>query len=333
VKSLLLTFAISISTCLSAALIGSAATDINMGGDCLAHFATASEAAEILTRKDDFIQRLSAFDRAARMKTDRIVSQDEFLAFVKASVASWTDAEKEKVEAAIGQIRPALEALSLPLPKTTALLKTSGTEEGQAFYTRDTAIVFPEGQLRAANATLLEKTIAHELFHILSRQNPAMRETLYQAIGFTPCAEVELPASLQARKITNPDAPRNDHSIRLRVDGKEVTAVPILFSGTEKYDTHRGGEFFSYMQFQFLILENGSGSLRAGEMVPPSRIAGFFEAVGRNTDYVIHPEEILAENFALLVLNQQRVASPALLERIRQILIRGEQSKAPSKDR
>jgi len=321
VKGLLITLATSVLACLPAGLIGSRPTNVNMGKGCLAHFATASEAAEILTRKDDFIQRLSAFDRAARMKTDRTVSAEEFLAFVKASVSSWTDAEKGKVEAAIGRIRPALEALPLPLPKTIALLKTTGAEEGQAFYTRDTAIVFPEGQLTAANPPL-EKTIAHELFHILSRENPAMREALYQAIGFTACAEVQLETSLQPRKITNPDAPRNDHSIRLRVGGKEVAAVPILFSATEKYDTHRGGEFFSYLQFQFLILENGSGSLSAGEVVPPSRVSGFFEQVGRNTDYVIHPEEILAENFAMLVLNEQEVASPAILQRIREILIR-----------
>jgi len=322
VKGLLITPAISVLACLPTALIGSAATNVNMGKDCLAYFATASEAAEILTRKDDFIDRLSAFDRAARMKTERTVSEEEFLAFIRASVSSWTDAEKEKVEAAIGKIRPALEALPLPFPKRIALLKTIGTEEGHAFYTRNTAIVFPEGQLTAANAPPLEKTIAHELFHILSRENLAMREALYQAIGFTPCAEVQLPASLQSRKITDPDAPRNDHSIRLRVGGKEVAAVPILFSATEKYDTHRGGEFFSYLQFQFLILENGSGSLSAGEVVGPSRVSGFFEQVGRNTDYLIHPEEILAENFALLVLNEQQVASPAILQRIREILMR-----------
>ena len=321
-KGLLLTLAISILPCLPTALIGSGATYVKVSGDCLAHFATASEAAEILTRKDDFIQRLSAFDRAARMKTDRTISEEEFLGFVKANVTSWTDAEKREVESAIGKIRPALEALSLPLPKTIALLKTTGMEEGQAFYTRDTAIVFPESQLTGKNATALEKTIAHELFHILSRENPAMRQALYQAIGFTPCAEIQLPASVQARRITNPDAPRNDHSIRLHADGKEITAVPILFSATENYDIRRGGEFFSYLQFQFLILENGSGSPSAGEVLPPSRVSGFFEQVGRNTDYIIHPEEILAENFALLVLNEQKVASPAILERIREILSR-----------
>jgi hypothetical protein len=322
VNGLLITLTVCVLTCLPTSLIGSAVIGVNMGNGCLAHFATASEAAEILTRKDDFIQRLSAFDRAARMKTDRTVSAEEFLAFVKASASSWTDAEKGKVEAAINQIRPALEALSLPLPKTIALLKTTGTEEGHAFYTRDTAIVFPEAQLSATNAPPLKRTIAHELFHILSRENPAMREAFYQAIGFTPCPEVQLPAPLQPRKITNPDAPRNDHCIPLRVDGREVAAVPILLSATEKYDTQRRGEFFSYMQLQFLTLESRSGDLSGGEVVPPSRVSGFFEQVGRNTDYVIHPEEILAENFALLILNEQKVASPAILQRMREILIR-----------
>jgi hypothetical protein len=323
VKGLLITLALCVPACLPTASIGTAVIDVSLGNGCLAHFATASEAAEILARKDDFIQRLSPFDRSARMKTDKNVSVEEFLAFVKTSASTWTDAEKGKVEAAIGRIGPALEVLSLPLPKTVALLKTTGNEEGHAFYTRDTAIVFPENQLTAAaDAPPLEKTIAHELFHILSRENPAMREALYHAIGFTPCAEVQLPTPLQPRKITNPDAPRNDHSIRLQVDGKEVAAVPMLLSATEKYDAQRGGEFFSYMQLQFLILENRSGGLGGGEVVAPSRVSQFFEQVGRNTDYVIHPEEILAENFALLVLNEQKVASPAILQRMREILTR-----------
>src|SRR5215813_1939283 len=46
---------------------------------CAVRFASVDEGAEILGRKDDFIQHLSAFDRAARMKTDRSVSEDEFL--------------------------------------------------------------------------------------------------------------------------------------------------------------------------------------------------------------------------------------------------------------
>ena len=98
------------------------------------------EGAEILGSKDEFIQRLSAFDRAARMKTDRSISEDEFLKFVKGNVLPWNESEKAKIEAAMPSVRPALDALPLSLPKIVNLVKTSGAEEGQAFYTRDTAI-------------------------------------------------------------------------------------------------------------------------------------------------------------------------------------------------
>jgi len=49
--------------------------------------------------------------------------------------------------------------------------------------------------------------------------------------------------------------------------------------------------------------------------------------VGRNTRYLWHPEEILADNFALLFLGLLRGAppqlpSPDVLERMRAILVR-----------
>ena len=51
-------------------------------------------------------------------------------------------------------------------------------------------------------------------------------------------------------------------------------------------------------------------------------VSGFTEQVGRNTDYIIHPEEILADNFALLVLNEHDVASPEILQKMREALAR-----------
>jgi hypothetical protein len=37
--------------------------------------------------------------------------------------------------------------------------------------------------------------------------------------------------------------------------------------------------------------------------------------------YIIHPEEILADNFALLVLQQRQVPSPEVIDRIERVLI------------
>lgn len=280
----------------------------------MARFASVTEGAEILGRKDDFIQRLSAFDRSARMKTAKDVSVDEFLEFVRTNVVEWTDAEKKTIEAALAAIRKPLEALHPSLPKTIHFVKTTGAEEGKAFYTRDSAIIFPKSEL-PGDASHLQKTLAHELFHILSRESPDLREKLYQLIGFTKCPEVELPDQLKSRKITNPDAPRNDHSIHLRLAGREVTAVPILFSKSEKYDVSRGGEFFAYLEFKFLlVLQN--------ELISPKEASGFFEQVGRNTDYVIHPEEILADNFALLITGGKNLPTPEIQVRMREMLSR-----------
>ena len=292
--------------------------DVDLRKGCTVRFASAGEGAEILSRKDDFIQRSSAFDRAARMKTDRSVPENEFLKFLQENVLPWTEPEKARLEAAIASIRPALNALPLPLPKTVTFVKTTGAEEGRAFYTRDTAIIMPEKETDEADAGLLTKTIAHELFHILTRENPALREKLYQSIGFTKCDEVEFPSELKSRKITNPDAPRNDHAIRVGIRGEEVRAVPILFSKAAKYDVNHGGEFFNYLQLSFLQVPGTSAAKPI--LATPEEVSGFFEQVGRNTNYVIHPEEILADNFALLILGEHNVPSPEIIEKMRLIL-------------
>lgn len=56
------------------------------------------------------------------------------------------------------------------------------------------------------------------------------------------------------------------------------------------------------------------------ELLAPQQISGFFEQVGRNTNYIIHPEEILAENFALLIMDKRDVPSPEILEKMRAVL-------------
>lgn len=300
-----------------------ARAEFKLGAGTTVHFATVEEAKAILGTRDDFIQRLSPFDRAARLKTSRAVGEAEFLQFVTSKVLPWSEAEREKMSAALAAVQAKLAARALPLPKDILLIRTTGEEEGKAAYTRANAIIFPTEDL-AQPQPGLEKLLCHELFHILSRTNPALREALYRAIGFEACDEVAFPAELLARKLTNPDAPRNDHCLRVQVGGEPHWAIPILFAGTETYDEAKGGEFFDYLQFRFLLVERTPGSsavtpLRAGAAarhVGLNEVSGFFEQVGRNTRYIIHPEEILADNFSLLVLGGSAVASPEILDKM-----------------
>jgi hypothetical protein len=161
------------------------------------------------------------------------------------------------------------------------------------------------------------------LFHIASRATPDFAAALYATVGFHACGEAAFPPELSARKLTNPDAPRNDYCIALTLDGAQVLVTPILFSRSPVYDTALGGEFFSYLQVGLLVVDPAavSGATPPGARVVSFRdVTGFFEQVGQNTQYVIHPEEILADNFALLAIGHSAVPSPEIHVRIRRAM-------------
>lgn len=290
-------------------------------------FASASDSRAILSAKDAFLTRLSPFDRAARMKTDRDVSEAQYVEFVASSVMDWEPREKSLVATAFQKVQAEAHRLLLPLPSEIYVIKTSGREEGDAAYTRGNAIVLPRSVL-ASSEYEIQKLLAHELFHISSRSNPKLSRQLYEAIGFRYCGEIEFPSQLAPRKITNPDAPVNDYCIQIKSGSETAWAVPILFSQTPRYSPARGGEFFDYLQMALLLVEKPAGSGTARAMSDPhgprlvgvGQVSGFFDQVGRNTNYIIHPEEILADNFALLVTGERHVQSPEILARIQSVL-------------
>src|SRR5262245_56503374 len=68
-------------------------------------FATIDQAREVLAKRDDFIDRLSPFDRAARLKTDKMVSEKEFLEFVARNILEWNNSETQKISSALQGIQ------------------------------------------------------------------------------------------------------------------------------------------------------------------------------------------------------------------------------------
>lgn len=275
-------------------------------------FATQEQARAALAVRDDFVERLSPFDRAARLKTDADVSERQYLDFVSTNVLPWEEgANKKRVAQALTIVAGRLSDLGIPLPKDILVIRTSGREEGGAAYTRGHSIVVPDIVLADPDQDLV-KLISHETFHVLSRNSETLRANAYKVIGFTQCPEFRFPPDLADRRITNPDAPRNDHWIEVQYGGTSVRAIPILYARTPKYDPKKGGEFFDYLQFRLALIGPGDGPESGTRFVDVREVQGFFEQVGRNTDYIIHPEEILADNFALLLLKSSPVPTPAI---------------------
>ena len=277
------------------------------------HFADKAEAAQRLGTSDAFSQHLSGFDRSARLKTDEPVTEAAILAFAAQQALDWDGNAKVRVQQAIASILPAFRKLKIPTVDI-AIVSTTGVEEEGYAFTRQQFIVLPKARLAGYDDKKLRWVIAHETFHIISRTHPELREQLYAVLGYAKGDEVLLPEDLRERRITNPDGPRNDHYIRVTYDGDTVCATPVLYSAR---DPRAGRKLFDYLEIRYALSWQGAGNDRYKdkndpELVEEDKLDGLFEQIGKNTEYTMHPDEILADNFAVLVTGDGKVQTPAI---------------------
>jgi hypothetical protein len=238
----------------------------------------------------------------------------------------WLPDETNKITGIFQTLERKLVAWHLPFPPTILLIKTSGREEGDASYTRQNAVILCERDLRSDESNL-NNLITHELFHILSRQNPLLRRELYHIIGFNPINTVELPEELRQRKITDPDGVQYSWLINVTNQGRTLPVVPILCSSTLHYLPSQGGEFFNYLTFKLLVITNDGTHWvprlinRHPQLLEPGEVQGFFEQVGNNTSYIIHPDEILADNFVLLINETTNPPTPRIVADMKKVFM------------
>lgn len=289
-------------------------------------FASIEQGRKVLLERDEYVERLSPFDRQSRLAAAEPVAEAQYLEFVGQQVQAWSPEEIAHITMAAESLAKRIAGLKLrlPLPKSILLIKTSGREEAGAAYTRGTAIILPRNRLNEAPVAQ-EKLLAHELFHVLSRYDADARGRLYGVIGFRPAPGVKLPPQLQPLRITNPDGPRYDFSIRVEHDQQPVEAVPVLYAKSP-YDPARQKSFFGYLQFRLMVIDRQGEAwaprMAAGEpvMLAPGELPDFGRQIGANTGYIIHPDEILADNFVHLLMETPELKSPQVVAGIRQAL-------------
>lgn len=274
------------------------------------------EAARRVSRDEieGFFEKIGPLDRAIQMQRTETPSLEEYREFLRRDVRNFTEEEQKHLEKEIGEIYRLCEQLSPHLlPDTLRLIKTRGAYYGaSAWYTREDYIVIPENALKAAP---MQDVLLHELFHVLSRQHPELRKSLYGLIGFTRLSEpIQFPESLRERLLLNPDGMDHQWAIPLKgSNGKEVMTIPLIFSQYEAYNPKRP-LFFAHLDFQLFGLARDSISNTWGVLVnsegkstlgPEFRVE-YLRKVRDNTTYLIHPDEILADNFIWAVQGPER---------------------------
>jgi hypothetical protein len=278
-------------------------------------FASAGEGARILGDRDGFFEAMAVGEMRLRSVRPGPISREGLRAQYRAGARAWSGAERRAWQESLDRLRPRFAAWSALLPERVLLARVRGSVEDGLPHTRANAILLPIGlgRLRAEQRDLI---LAHEIFHILSRAQVARRDSLYALIGFRPC-RFTLPAELRARRITNSDATEERHYIALA--GASGAYVPLELARPVAAPLPALAES---MEFRLLRVDVADGVCTARRrrgggwaLVAPSALPGLFAAIGPNSDYLAHPEELMADNFALL-LTRARAPDPALLDRL-----------------
>lgn len=288
-------------------------------------FAPVETGRAILMADDDYMAATSPFQRSAAMQSAAPVSLDLFRRWNGDAVRPWPADQRDRWRKVLESLAPAYADLRIPLPPEVLLVATNGQEMAAAPYTRGNAIVIPLGAKFPGYTDI--QLLAHELWHVASRHAPALATRLYAEIGFEPIPELTFPAVWAEGRIANPDAPGNRHAMRLTIDSRKVMVTPVLAASRTTLEP--GETFLSVLQPCLLEVEpNPDGRtsravVRDGEPVwhVLNGNHDYLRRLGGNTHYVIHPEETIADNVALLATGIPP-RNAELLARIRAILIR-----------
>lgn len=286
-------------------------------------FAPVETGRAILMADDDYVAAASAFQRSAILQSASPVSLDAFRRWNGDAVIAWPADQRDRWRAALESLASSFAALRIPLPPEVLLVATNGREMAGAPYTRANAIILPLGTKFPGFTD--SRLLAHELWHLAARHAPALATRLYAEIGFEPMPKLAFPQEWAAVRIANPDAPESLHGMRLPIEGRPVMVAPVLVAS--RTTLAPGETFFNVLQVRLLEVEpteDGLAScavMRKGE--PAWHIVhgthDYLPRLGGNTGYVIHPEETIADNIALLATGTPP-RNPELLARIKSAL-------------
>lgn len=288
--------------------------------------ATLEEAKQLMSAEDSYTRNRSPFDIVSRLQNPN-GTVEELNAYALQELREWNDEEKKVIQAITEDLNDSIRKYqySLPLPKEIMLVKSTLKDEGGAGgYTRSNWIALTDKLVSHINEEGQKTLLLHELFHVLTRNSLNFKKEMYQTIGFTVLdEELEYPKDLWDVHITNPDVGRYDSYATFTIDGKPQKCAMLLYAN-RPYTT---GTFFQYLNIGFIPYDENIKPIQIdGKTVAYSleQISDFDEKVGKNTRYIINPEEILADNFVIAFNNKTDVPTPELTEKIRNILIKAE---------
>jgi hypothetical protein len=279
---------------------------------------------------EGFFYDISNEDMRLQIGMDSVSSllelKENYINSLYNSVLIFNRKDEKKINQIFNEIRPLINQInSSILSDSIRLIKISPELYGKGvFYTRKNAIIIPADMLEDYNKKVFKDIIIHEIFHIYSRLNKEeKRKELYSLIQFNKLggngiksSKLEnallIPFKVNDKILLNPDGLEKEWYIKSRIGEKDYQLIPLLISISDRvnsdnymanlelrfYAVHKNGNLYSLSENEYFLIED---------------IPNFYSQVGDNTTYILHPDEILAENFVIAVLAQE---NPVILENL-----------------
>ncbi len=221
---------------------------------------------------------------------------EDYIHWSEDQVLPFTPEEERRVLDTLAWLKDLLErhGLKLPDPGELTFVKTMGQEAlGSTGYTSGGTIFINAGTLRPSEYPdePFRVLVTHEISHCLSRKFPEYRQALYSLVHFTVLEEdIPVPEEILENVIANPDVEHHDSCATFTIGGEKKDCY-LLFM-TDAVFEKPGDTFFSGI-YSGIVPLDGSRVYRVDE------VEDFWDVVGRNTNYVEDPEELMAVNFSI----------------------------------
>ena len=115
----------------------------------------------------------------------------------------------------------------------------------------------------------------------------------------------EYPAELEERRISNPDAFEYVHTVTVQSGSESVDVLPVIQSLLPLNEVIQLPDFFAALDIVLLSVDTNTGEAHRdgnGDLITYNfGNTNWVPLMERNSSYIIHPEEILADNFATLM--------------------------------
>lgn len=260
-------------------------------------FASASEGIELRMANTDYFENMTQNDLDYRVgKQGATLEEMKFLAREQGD--EFTDAEKQGVEETMARIEERFQEIGFDYPSDLEIVFVKNKmkdEYGAVAYTHQNQIYLEGDNLdfMISIPGMLDGTIAHELFHILSRNDPEFRQEMYAILGFTIAQEPEFSPEIRAILASNPDVEAFDSYAMFDINGQQTKCAVVTLLKTP------------YREGAYLVDNFSTGIVpydAPDTYYTIDQVSNFWDVFGENSNYVIAAEEGIADNFASAVV-------------------------------